>query len=151
MDIFLNFYKDNQKKEVFTVSEAISEALTIVDAKIKVSHAQITVDIIGDTEITGIKNEWIHVWLNLINNSLKAAIEMKKPTVKITLNSVEIVYEDNCGGFDEETLRSIANNTHSGLGIKMSKNILKKYNYAISIANHESGVQIVIFKDEIDD
>lgn len=148
MDIFLNFYKENQKKELFAVSEAVREALTIVDAKIKADHAQINIDIINDIEITGIKNEWIHVWLNLINNSLKAAREMKKPIVKITVNSAEIVYKDNCGGFDEETLRAITNNIHSGLGIKMSKNILKKYNYAMNISNHEDGVQIVIFKDE---
>jgi C4-dicarboxylate-specific signal transduction histidine kinase len=147
MDIFLNFYKENQKKEVFAVSEAISEALTIVDAKIKAGYARINIDIIDDIEISGIKNEWLHVWLNLINNSLKAA-KVKTPTIEITLNSVEIVYEDNCGGFDEETLRDIANNTHSGLGIKMSKDILKKYNYSISISNQESGTRIVIFKNE---
>lgn len=151
MDIFLNFYKDNQKKEVFTVSEAIREALTIVDAKIKADHAQINIDMIGDIEIMGIKNEWIHVWLNLINNSLKAAREMKSSTIKISINNDCIIYEDNCGGFDEETLRAIQNSTHSGLGIKMSKEILKKYNYSMNISNHNGGVQIVIFKDETND
>jgi signal transduction histidine kinase len=149
MDIFLNFYKDNQKKEVFVVSETLREALTIVDAKIKADHADICINIINDIEIVGIKNEWIHIWLNLVNNSIKAAKEMKNPTVKITINSSQIVYRDNCGGFDKETLMAVNKGMHSGLGVKMSRDILKKYSYAISISNQDNGAEIVIFNNEI--
>lgn len=149
MDIFLNFYKENQKKERFCMSEILRETLTIIDAKIKAAHTQIIINVFEDIEILGIKNEWIHVWLNLINNSINAAKEINNPTIEITLGGSGILYIDNCGGFDEKTLYTISNSTHSGLGIKMSKDILRKYRYAINIENENGGAKIVIFQDEV--
>lgn len=146
MDIFLNFYKEKQKKELFTMSDVLNETLTIIDDKIKTNYLKMDINTLSDIEILGIKNEWMHVWLNLINNSLNAAKtkEIKNPTIKITINTNSILYEDNCGGFDKEKLLSLE--SQGGLGIKMTKDILNKYSFVLSLANHNDGVHIGINK-----
>lgn len=149
MDVFLNFYKDNQRKENFTMSEILSDTLTLIDVKIKESRVAIEINIADDIEIMGIKNEWMHVWLNLINNSIHVALTCKiqKPLIKIKVDDNCIYYQDNSGGFSEGVLMAIASDSQCGLGIKMSKDILKKYGYIMKISNKNDGAFMEICKN----
>ena len=149
MDVFLNFYKENQRKENFTMSEILSDTLTLIDVKIKEGKVVIEINMAHDIEITGIKNEWMHVWLNLINNSIHAALakEVQTPAIKIVIDANGMHYEDNSGGFNEEMLIAINSDSQCGLGIKMSKDILKKYGYIMNIKNKNDGAFMEICKN----
>ena len=88
----------------------------------------------------------MHIWLNLITNSIKAAKfnNIKNPQITITINENEIIFIDNCKGFDDEILKNILNNKQKGLGLKMSFEILKKSNWIMSIENLPNGAKFNI-------
>jgi len=144
--IFLNFYKDSSLKERFDMSKSIEETLKIIDVKIKLSNANIIVIEHNKVEMDGIKNEWMHIWLNLINNSIDAAIKkgIKQPKITIEVDKEVMKYIDNCGGIESLVLANIKNGVNCGLGIKMSKNILSKYGYSLEIQNTENGAEFRI-------
>jgi signal transduction histidine kinase len=72
MQDFLEFYKPSKTIEEFSISETIQRALHILEKSIHDSSLTIEYNKITDKKIVGIKNRWIHIWLNLINNTITA-------------------------------------------------------------------------------
>ncbi len=148
MEVFLNFYKDTQKYDIFNVIDSINDGLLFIDIPVKESKLDIVIVNNMELSIKANKNEWIHIWLNLFNNTLR---EIKKnnivePKVNIVIDNNQITYQDNCGGFDEITLETIKNNQTNGLGLKMSHNILLKYSWDMRIENKNNGALFTIFQ-----
>lgn len=148
MEVFLNFYKDTQKYDTFNVIDSINDGLLFIDIPVKESKLDIVIVNNMELSIKANKNEWIHIWLNLFNNTLR---EIKKnnivePKVNIVIDNNQITYQDNCGGFDEITLETIKNNQTNGLGLKMSHNILLKYSWDMRIENKNNGALFTIFQ-----
>ena len=92
----------------------------------------------------------MHIWLNLITNSIKAAKfhHIKDPQITITINNDEIIFIDNCKGFKDEILKNILNNKQKGLGLKMSFEILKKSNWIMLIENSQNGAKFNIINNK---
>jgi signal transduction histidine kinase len=90
----------------------------------------------------------MHIWLNLITNSIKSSKlhNISIPQIEITINENEILYKDNCKGFEEEILKQISQNRQKGLGLKMSKKILEKSNWSMHINNFKDGAKITFCK-----
>ena len=147
MKIFLDFYKPSSKIELFNVAQSINDAVSILDMKIKRNKVEIVMDIKSDLKLKGIKNEWMHVWLNIINNAINVAIErnIPQPLIHITLNSEYLSFEDNCGKIDMTILENIKQEKYTGLGIKMSKAILDKYGAYMDITNASKGALFKIY------
>ena len=147
MNTFLNYYKQENNFTTFNVKENITEVLKLIDVEIK--NSKITIDIIENfsLKISANKNEWMHIWLNLITNTLKEAKlkNIKEPKIFITINENNITFKDNCKGFKEETLKDIQEGMQSGLGLKMSKKILEKNNWSIKIENEGNGAIFTLF------
>lgn len=142
MRIFLDFYKVSQVSSRFNIYESIREVLVI--HQMAILQKNISIDVTGDMSIDleGIKNEWMQVWLNLINNSLNifSKREIRNPMIKIAIFSNKIVFSDNGGGMDltRET---------NGLGLVMCKTILKKYNAFPYLENTLQGLSVqIVFK-----
>ena len=91
----------------------------------------------------------MHIWLNLITNSIKSSKlhNMNNAQIEITINENEIIFKDNCKGFNEETLKNIQENKQKGLGLKMSSKILEKSNWSMAIDNFNDGVKITLSKN----
>ncbi len=99
------------------------------------------------------------VLINLINNSIYALQGKENPYIKIsctvTLNSTIIILNDNGIGIEEKILNKIfipfytTKKNGSGIGLSLSKNILKKHNGNL-LVNSEAGVYTsfsLIFKN----
>lgn len=147
MDVFLNFYKNTTTYDNFNVADSIADGLLFIDLPVKANRLDIVIKNNKELIIKANKNEWIHIWLNLFNNTLN---EIKKknivePKVTIVIDDKQITYQDNCGGFDEKTLQTIKNNKISGLGLQMSYNILLKYGWDMKIENKDNGALLTIF------
>ncbi|MDD3008188.1 MAG: transporter substrate-binding domain-containing protein [Arcobacter sp.] len=148
MNTFLGYYKEESDYSKFKVEENIRQVKKLIDLEIKKSNLNINIISNFPLEITANKNQWLHVWLNLISNTIKASKlqNIKNPQINITINEKNITYEDNCGGFKAEVLKDIQKHKQKGLGLKMSLKIVERSNYFMNIENYNSGVKFTIFK-----
>ena len=147
MQNFLEYYKPSKNKTTFDVLESIHASISIINTKIK--NHDVAINILGDSvEFYGIKNQWMQIWLNLINNSINQAIkkEIGNPTITITVHKNCITLEDNCEGFEEEVLKNFQSEHFSGLGLKMSKDIANKEGWDIELLNKKEGASVRVFK-----
>jgi sensor histidine kinase regulating citrate/malate metabolism len=90
----------------------------------------------------GIKNHWVHIWLNLIDNTINAVLKngIDAPYFHILLEPQGIIIRDNAGGMPQ----MIQNENDMGLGIYMCVELVKKHGGDISYKNVEDGLQIEI-------
>jgi len=147
MKIFLDFYKPSSKVGTFNATDSIRETCSIIDMKIKQNNVKINISEQTPCILNGIRNEWMHVWLNLINNAINVAMarDISEPVINITINENIILFEDNCGKIDESVLDNIKKGNYKGLGLKMSTTILNKYGWKININNTDQGALFEIY------
>jgi nitrogen fixation/metabolism regulation signal transduction histidine kinase len=72
---------------------------------------------------------------------------MNNAQIEIIINENEIIFKDNCKGFNKELLKNIQKNKQKGLGLKMSSKILEKSNWSMMIDNFNNGAKITISKN----
>lgn len=146
MEVFLNFYKNKKQHDSFNLLESINTSMIFIDILIKTNKLKIDIIENDKIHIDANINEWIHIWLNLFTNTINEAIKKSiiAPQVTITITQNQVLYQDNCKGFEEETLKSIQNDESKGLGLKMSKDILDKYNCKLKIENKEDGALFIL-------
>ena len=129
--------------------ENIKQVLQLIDIEIKNSKIKINIIDNFSLSISANKNEWMHIWLNLITNSIKSSKlhNMNNAQIEIIINENEIIFKDNCKGFNKELLKNIQKNKQKGLGLKMSSKILEKSNWSMMIDNFNNGAKITISKN----
>jgi ABC-type amino acid transport substrate-binding protein len=147
MNTFLGYYKQDINYTTFEIEENIRQVLQLIDIEIKNSKIKINLINNFSLKIIANKNEWMHIWLNLITNSIKASKlqNITNPEIKIIINKDNIIFKDNCKGFEPKILKDIQNNNQQGLGLKMSLAILEKNNWSMSIDNTKNGVKITLY------
>jgi signal transduction histidine kinase len=57
-----------------------------------------------------------------------------------------LFFHDNCGGFEDNMLEQVLKKEFSGIGLKMSKQIVEKYGYVLEISSINKGAFIKIKK-----
>lgn len=141
MQNFLDYYKPSTNILEFEIYDSIKSALSIIDTKIKNNNFEIKFKGDFSIKITGIRNEWMQVWINLIINSINIAVNrnIKNPKITVSLNKKEIIFQDNCGNIDPQLLKEINNEQYKGIGIKMSKQIASKNGKNMIIMNGKQG------------
>ncbi len=138
MQNFLEFYKQNSVKSDFSVYESIESSITIIETKIL--DFGILVSIEGEyIVLNGVKNEWMQVWLNLLNNSIQvfSARNIENPTIRIKMSPDQITFCDNGGGMDTSV-------EHGGLGHQMCQEIVSKYGAHLELTNRDGGFCVII-------
>jgi signal transduction histidine kinase len=147
MNTFLSYYKGEVQTTEFFVKKNIEEVLQLVGIQIKQVNLNIHIDEIYPLQVKGDENEWYHIWLNLISNTIKIVQQREKndPKVTITIEKQSIVYEDNCGGIEKENLKEMDSNKQKGLGLKMCRGILEKHGWVFKIQNQSNGVKFQLF------
>lgn len=149
MNTFLSYYKQDNNYSTFEIKENIKQVLQLIDIEIKNSKIKINIIDNFPLSISANKNEWMHIWLNLITNSIKSSKlhNMNNAQIEIIINENEIIFKDNCKGFNKELLKNIQENKQKGLGLKMSSKILEKSNWSMMIDNFNNGAKITISKN----
>lgn len=141
MQNFLEFYKPSIIQKEFNIFDSIQQALSIVETNI-ISY-DIRIEFVGDKDaiLFGIKNEYMQVWLILINNAINAfkqsGVETKIITITIGEKS-EIKFCDNARGTIEPS------DYTKGVGLLMCKQILGKYGKTLVLKNMPMGVCAII-------
>lgn len=154
IDDFRNFYRVDKTKEVFSVKNAIEKTLSIQKAQLFNNH--IEVELRGDDfEISGYKNEFQQVILNLINNAKDILLEKKIQNAKITIKLKDriIFIRDNGGGIAKEIINRIfepyfttkEQGKGTGMGLYMSKMIIEEnINAKLDARNTQDGAEFRI-------
>lgn len=140
MQNFLEFYKPSTVQQHFNICEALEQMLSLVETSIL--SDKIVVDIQGDKEATlyGIKNEYMQVWLNLVNNAIRALHHSSVSPKIITITIDERVMKvcDNAKG------RISHADFKKGVGLTMCSAILSRYHKKMTFENTSEGVCVTI-------
>ncbi|MDD3056444.1 MAG: ABC transporter substrate binding protein [Aliarcobacter sp.] len=160
---FRNFLKPSTKKQLFSISKALTEINEIIGKQVFYSNIKMNFNYKNENEellIYGYENEFKQVLLNIINNAKNKIVEKnlpinKKGTIDINIkrstnsNTIEII--DDAGAIDEKIIKSIfepyftTKQDGTGLGLYMAKVIIEeKMRGSITVRNDENHVIFTI-------
>jgi len=158
IDDFRDFFKPAKTKEVFSLTQACKEAITLASASLKNKNIMLDLDAKEDLHVKGYASEFAQVILNLILNAKDVLIErnIENPHIfiKIKKNTTHtlVSVSDNAGGIAEHILQKVFDPYFStkkasgtGLGLYMSKMIIEEnMNSKIAVTNDEKGALFCI-------
>ena len=160
---FRNFLKPSTKKQLFSISKALTEINEIIGKQVFYSNIKMNFNYKNKNEellIYGYENEFKQVLLNIINNAKNKIVENclplnKKGNINVnikrcsTFNTIEII--DDAGAIDEKVINSIfdpyftTKQDGMGLGLYMAKVIIEeKMRGSITVRNDENHVIFTI-------
>ncbi|WP_458700161.1 PAS domain S-box protein [Sulfurospirillum sp. 1307] len=153
---FRNFFNPHRPKEVFSVKNALDEAMLIMQGTLQRHEIKLDVLYHNEVWIKGYLSEFSQVLINLLNNS-KDAYNKKSLNNRVIILEIKkfdknyaiISFKDNAGGIKEDILDKIFEpyfttkhaSSGTGLGLYMSRMIVQNsMNGTISAYNCEGGV-----------
>ena len=160
IDDFMNFFKSNSQKELFSITEVINNIKHMMNAQLNTLGIDMQTIVDDSLQVHGNKNELTHILLNLIINSRDALKTQTGKAKKISIHaclesdtncSIEVV--DNGGGIDIAIIDKIFNPYFTtkeqgqgiGIGLHMAKEIIERnFNGNISIKNTDDGVAFTL-------
>ncbi len=140
IDDFRGFFRPNQKKEYFKISDAIEKVMLIVGNKYKNENINFEKDI-EDFQILNYDNALIQVLINIFSNSQDAFYENKIEDKFIFIDvyddeySAIIQIKDTAGGIPSKIIQKIFEpyfttkdkSLGTGIGLYMCEEIVKKH------------------------
>jgi len=156
---FRNFFKNEDKKQDFSLNEVISNAMEMTEPIFNKHKVSVLFDVTKEYMAFGLSNSLIQVILNIINNAKDALIENDIEDKKVKINIIEdentiiISIKDNAGGIDEGIIDKVFDpyfsTKHSkngtGLGLYMSKMILEEQmQWKLKVCNTKDGANFKI-------
>ncbi len=151
IDDFRNFLKVDKDVRKFNIHTAIEDSLTLSSIKVKSEEINIVLNL-EKLQVYGIKNEFIQVLINILNNA-KDALESSKIKNKILLINVTkengyiyIKIQDNAGGIPENIINRVFEpyfttkhqSKGTGIGLYMCEEIIKNHMKGfLSVKNKE--------------
>ena len=141
MQNFLEFYKPSTLLQHFNVCDSIEQTLSIVETNLLSNAIEVCIEGDRNKMLYGIKNEYMHIWLNLLNNAIHAFTHKEsyvEKKVTILILDEAIYFSDNAGG------RIESSDFSKGVGLMMCQRILNKYHHVLVIDNKKEGVCIKI-------
>ncbi len=148
---FRNFLRLDKEVKFFNINDAIEKSISLTNIRKKSDEISVLIDIDKHLEVEGIKNEFIQVIINLLNNAKDALKDLK--TQKLIFidaykqnDNIFILVKDNGGGIPDEIINRIFEpyftTKHqfqgTGIGLYMSTEIIKNHMKGnLSVQNKE--------------
>lgn len=158
LEEFRSFFRPDNSTNLESLKEIIDSALMLTNDELLLHKIDVAIDIKSNLHIKVVKNQFKHVFLNLILNSKDAFIENNIKNKKIRFELLEqngvntIKYYDNAGGIPNNIIDKIFKPNFTtkklgkgtGVGLYLCKLILDKYHFDISVKNIDEGVCFTI-------
>jgi PAS domain S-box-containing protein len=156
---FTRFLDLNINKSTFLLIDTLNSALEITSQRIKKRSVKINLEVSGAQVINGISEEMVHVFINIINNSIDAYERNNSLGLELSFRSYEkdntifIEIQDNAGGIKYDIIDKIfdpyfsTNQSKHGTGIGLyivEKTIQEHFDGHISVKNNLNGVLFTI-------
>ncbi|WP_294960457.1 ATP-binding protein [Sulfurimonas sp.] len=136
---FMNYYKPNKNKSVFSVYTAITKALEITNYNKESEKVDININGDKNLNIYGLMNEFIQVIVSILSNIYDIKKSRSITNIKIDIilqrenEDAVLCISDNAGGIDESILTKIFNpyfttkhqSMGTGLGLHIAKMIIE--------------------------
>ncbi len=137
---FKDFLKEEKEPQPFNVNAAVAATVTLLEAPLKAMRVEVRIEQIDELVVTGHRNEFSHVIMNLVNNAREALNERAVATPQISIRLFKdagrsvVTVTDNAGGIAEEIMPRMFEpyfttkgpDKGTGIGLYMSKNIIEK-------------------------
>ncbi len=155
IDDFRNFFRSDASIGSVNLAESTNEALRLVEAGFAANQISVTVEMPADIRGIGYANEFSQVLLNILINA-KDAIKAQHSEGLITVRGevvegfARIRVCDNGGGIPEDVLPKIfdpyftTKESGTGIGLYMSRMIMKHMGGNIEARNIEEGAEVSI-------
>ena len=168
INYFKNFFKPEEKKETFLISECLTTVSQVLSTQLKTHNIQLEI-VDDDFEVAGFKNELSQAFMNIVNNAKEAIMELQKNhplhqgIIRISIfdhPKKRIVIEDNGGGIANEIIDKVFNPYYStkfasrgkGMGLYLAKVVIEKHHHGtILVDNTETGARFTIELPEGED
>jgi len=153
---FRRFFKVDNTIEKVPIIEIIKSMKILLKDYLVHNMVDLKIFIDESLEVHMIPNEFKHVVINLIQNSIDAFNENSIKNRTITIKSykkedtVILEYLDNGGGIDSKDIEKIfeprytTKSTGTGMGMYLAKLILDKIDSTIKVRNGETGVIFIV-------
>ncbi len=155
---FRTFFRPSTKNETFSIQNALDSVQVLLKDELLSQNVYLDLNIDQAIMIDGNKNEFKHLFINLINNAIYVFQEKNISTRKIFIrcyrenNNIYIEVEDNGGGVYESVIHDIfkpnvttkADGKGTGIGLYMCSQIVKKNNGVINVHNSDIGAFFTI-------
>ena len=153
IDDFKNFFATDKEKIKFQLLEQINSTINIISGGLKNNNIKLDIIIQKNPELTGYKNDYSQVLINIINNAKDVLVQRKieNPYIKISIfeenANIITTVEDNAGGIKVDPIEKIFEPFFtyekiggSGIGLFMSKLIIEKnMNGKLLVENSSKG------------
>lgn len=156
---FRELYNPSKIKKSFDVNDSINKVINLLFPKIDTLN--ITINFTGGNTVSayGLRNEFIQVMMNLINNAKDVFLENGQKDGQINISTsvenenVKVIIQDNGGGIKSELLPdklfeqyiTTKGDNGTGIGLSMSKTIIEKHmNGSLSARNLNKGAEFTI-------
>ena len=156
IDDFREFFNPNKEKNRFSINSSIQEAIKLIEISFQTNSIEIEQKFDQDILFFGFQNEFEQVILNLLSNSKDVLLNSDEKLIYISLQktqtSIKISISDTGGGVKEENIDHIfepyfttkEQGKGTGIGLYMSKSIIKNMGGDIDIRNIEKGAEFRI-------
>jgi two-component system sensor histidine kinase/response regulator len=152
VNTFRNFYRPNDTRDEFLITDVIEKVLSISDATLNYDNIRICLTSTENTQVNANENEFGQVLFSIINNArdIFRLRETQAPSLEINVQNNLITIADNGGGVDEEIIDEIflpftSTTKGNGIGLYIAKEIIEKNSALISVQNSAKGA---VFKVE---
>ena len=159
---FRNFLRPSTKNENFYINTVVQNVQILMKDELITQNLHLLLDIDQNIQIFGNKNEFKHLFINLINNSIDAFNEQNSPGRNINIRcftkdrQIFIEVEDNAGGIPKNIIKHVfkpnvttkSEGKGTGIGLYMTSQIITKNNGSISVKNTKEGALFtIIFRE----
>lgn len=155
---FRNFLRPSTKNEEFHINTVLQNVQILMKDELIAQNLHIHLDIDPDIKIFGNKNEFKHLFINFINNSIDAFNEHHISSRELYIRcykehkNIYIEVEDNAGGIPTNIINHIfkpnvttkAEGKGTGIGLYMSSQIVTKNHGNINVHNTKNGAFFTI-------
>ena len=155
---FRNFLRPSTKNENFHINTVVQNIQILMKDELITQNIHLHLDIDQSIQIYGNKNEFKHLFINLINNSIDAFNEQhisgRNIYIRCFKNNKQIIIEveDNAGGIPVNIINHIfkpnvttkAEGKGTGIGLYMTSQIVAKNSGSIIVQNTQKGTLFTI-------
>ena len=153
---FKDFLKEEKEPQEFSVNSVVVTTVKLLETPLKAMNVEVEISQSGELFITGHRNEFSHVIMNLVTNAHDAFRERNVGSARIVIRIFKedgkpvVTVADNAGGIPEEIMGRIfepyfttkGHEKGTGIGLYMSKNIVEKsMGGRLSVRNTEDGAE----------